>query len=127
MDSFEWMVAKVSTISSVFLVGTTCLLIFYLLLQASVLLEAFLSGQGKEMVTNVISKLKSGDVEIKPLFVSTKGRNYHKWVWSAIGIGYGLGGLCMLLPVLLIILGAYFFLKYIVFKLLGRLQLGRSK
>lgn len=120
MPSFGWIVAKASTISSVLLVGTTCILIYFFLIQVSVLLEIFLSGQGKEMVTNVISKLKSGDGEIT-LKPSLKRRNYHKWVWVSIGIGYGLGGLFMLLPVLLIILGFYIVLKYIVFKLLGRL------
>ncbi|MEK4799368.1 hypothetical protein NYE37_10615 [Thermoactinomyces sp. FSL K6-2592] len=129
MPSFELMVTKTSTISSALLIGTTCILILYLLLQMSVLLEILLSGKGMETVTSVISKLESenGEIELKPFLVSTKGRGYHKWVWSVIGIGYGLGGLFMLLPVLLIILGFYVVSKYFVFKILGRLQVGRSK
>jgi hypothetical protein len=129
MPSFESVVSKTSTISSAFLIGTTCILIIYLLLQMSVLLEILLSGKGKETVTSVISKLKSenSEIELKPFLVSTKGRGYHKWVWSVIGIGYGLGGLFMLLPVLLIIFGAYVVFKYMVFKILGRFQPSGSK
>jgi hypothetical protein len=94
------------------LVGTTSVVILYLLLQIASLMERILTGQGKEMVADMKARFMpmSQGVNKPPL------RKDHKVFWIAVGIGYGLGGLFLFLPVILVLFIVYLVFRYIIFR-----------
>ncbi|PRZ14444.1 hypothetical protein CLV36_106208 [Laceyella sediminis] len=111
MVLFDEFVAHTSVVSIMLLVGTTSVVILYLLLQITSLMERILTGQGKQMVADMKARFMPMSQGVnKPL------RKDHKAFWIAVGIGYGLGGLFLFLPVILVLFIVYLVFRYIIFR-----------
>jgi hypothetical protein len=114
MVLFDEFVAHTSVVSIMLLVGTTSVVFLYLLLQIASLMERILTGQGKEMVADMKARFMpmiQAGVNKPPL------RKNHKAFWIAVGIGYGLGGLFLFLPVILMLFIVYLVFRYIIVRL----------
>lgn len=114
MVLFDEFVAHTSVVSIMLLVGTTSVVFLYLLLQIASLMERILTGRGKEMVA---------DMKARFMPVGQEGANKppvrknHKAFWIAVGTGYGLGGLFLFLPVILVLFIVYLVFRYIIVRL----------
>ncbi|SMP21040.1 hypothetical protein SAMN06265361_103466 [Laceyella tengchongensis] len=111
---FDEFVAHTSIVSIMLLVGTTSVVFLYLLLQITSLMERILTGQGKQMVADMKARfmpMGQEGVNKPPL------RKNHKAFWLAVGIGYGLGGLFLFLPVIFVLFIVYLVFRYIIFRL----------
>jgi Fe2+ transport system protein B len=112
MVLFDEFVAHTSVVSIMLLVGTTSVVFLYLLLQITSLVERILTGQGKQMVADMKARFMPMSQGVnKPL------RKDHKAFWIAVGIGYGLGGLFLFLPVIFVLFIVYLVFRYIIFRL----------
>jgi hypothetical protein len=113
MVLFDEFVAHTSVVSIMLLVGTTSVVILYLLLQIASLMERILTGQGKEMIADMKARfmpMSQAGANIPPL------RKDHKAFWISVGIGYGLGGLFLFLPVILVLFIVYLVFRYTIFR-----------